>query len=437
MNITKHSVINFCSSIIIFIFNLAIGIMIAKTLGPEGRGVYFLVFMIAATSFSVVNSSLSSAAVYYIGTKKYSLSDIITNCTVLSLFLGVIGIGLVCVFFKFISIHFLKDVNPLHLKVALLFIPLSLLSTSFASIFMGMDDIPKYNLIMIVRAGLSAFFITIVCFFSRDILLFIMANLLALGITCLFAAILLSRYFKRRVYLNFRLIKDVLIFGWKGHFGQTLFSIVNRLDSYLIKFFLGSAFLGFYSVSLAVEGLWSISTSMGIALFPKVSSSLLEDKNGQTMAVTRHGFFLTCLFCLMFFIFSRPFVKILYGDVFLPAVAPLCLLLPGVAFLSITKTLKPYLSGIGKPQIATYSSMVTILVCVFLNLLFIPRLGIKGAALATTCSYLTYTAIILAAFLKISGCRLVDTIFIKKRDFLMYSNFILKLCRVFQKAKTL
>lgn len=433
MNITKHSIINFCSSIIILIFNLVIGIIIAKTLGPKGKGIYFLVFMIAATSFSVVSSSLSTAAVYYIGTKKYNLSDIIANYIILSLFLGAIGIGLVCIFFKFISIHFLKDVNPLHLKVALLFIPLSLLSASFTSIFMGLDDIPKYNLIKIVRAGLSMFFIAIVCFFSRNILLFIIANLLALGITCLLALILLFSYLERRFHLNFRLIKDVLIFGWKGHFGQVLFSVISRLDSYLIKFFLGSAFLGFYSVSLVAEGLWFISISMGIALFPKVSSSLLEDKNGQTMAVTRHALFLTCLACLMFFIFSRPFVKILYGEAFLPAVAPLCLLLPGVAFLSITKTLKPYLSGIGKPQIATYSSMITILICVFLNLLFIPRMGIKGAALATTCSYLIYSAIILAAFLRISRARLVDTILIKKQDFLIYKKFILGLYRSFQR----
>lgn len=427
MNLAKHSLINFASQVIAFIFSLITSIILARTLGPQGKGIYFLVFMIATTGVSLVSSSIPVAGVYYIGIKKYRLEEIVSNFIILAILLGSIGIGLVFIFFKPISTYLLKDINPLFVKVALLFIPLHLLMISMSWIFLGMDDIPKYNLINVIRAVMAMIFIITVSLFSRNILWYIIANLSALGVAAFLAIALLFNYLKKGFKLNLHLIKDVLIYGWKGHFGEVLFNIVNRLDSYLVKIFLGITFLGYYSVSLITEYLWYIPMSIGAALFPKISSSIIEDKEKETATACRNAVFLTYSAAFIFFILSNPLVRFLYGERFLPAVLPLCILLPGVASLSISKTLKAYLSGIGRPKIATYSSMLTILVSVSLNLILIPRIGIAGAALATSLSYFIYSGFILIVFLKLSGNKLTDTVILKRQDLRAYRNFVLRL----------
>ncbi|NIM90462.1 MAG: oligosaccharide flippase family protein [Candidatus Aminicenantes bacterium] len=435
MYITKHSVINFTSQIIVLVFSLITSIVLARALGPQGKGVYFLVFMIATTSFNLVHSSIPVAGVYHLGIKKYRLEDFVINFIFLAIFLGIVGIALVFALFKFISLFLLQNVNPLYLKVALFFIPLNLLTVFLSWIFLGLNDIPKYNLINIIRVVSTTAFIVIVCLFWRNILFLIIANLSAYVVASITAFVLLSGYLKKGGRFNLHLIKDVLIYGWKGHLGEILFNLINRLDSYLVKFFLGATFLGFYSVSLIAENLWLISMAIGMALLPKVSSSLLKDKNKDTAAVCRHSVFLTFLAALVLFIIAKSLIEFFFGQPFLPAVQPLWILLPGIASLSVTKTLKQYLSGTGRPQIATYSAMVTIIVCIFLNIMLIPRMGISGAALATTCSYFIYAGIILMAFLRISGNRLTDTVIIKSQDLLIYKNFILNLYKSIQEAK--
>jgi len=305
MYITKHSLINFTSQIIVLVFSLITSIILARTLGPQGKGVYFLVFMITTTSFNLVHSSIPVAGVYYIGIKKYRLEDLIINFIFLAIFLGIIGIALVFALFKFISLFLLKSVDPLYLKVALFFIPLNLLTVFLSWIFLGLNDIPKYNLINIIRVVSTTALMAVVCLFWRNILFFIIANLSAYVVASITALVLLSGYLKKGGRFNFPLIKDVLIYGWKGHLGEILFNLINRLDSYLVKFFLGATFLGFYSVALIAESLWFIPMAIGMALFPEVSSSLLRDKDKDTAAVCRHSVFLTFLGAFVFFIIAK------------------------------------------------------------------------------------------------------------------------------------
>lgn len=67
-------------------------------------------------------------------------------------------------------------------------------------------------------------------------------------------------------------------------------------------------------------------------------------------------------------------------------------------------------------MINTVAAGISLAVNIPLNVLFIPRMGIAGAALASTVSYTLTAVVALAAFLKISGNTLWDTIVIKPRD---------------------
>jgi len=78
---------------------------------------------------------------------------------------------------------------------------------------------------------------------------------------------------------------------------------------------------------------------------------------------------------------------LLYSSAFLPAVRPLQILLPGIVALSVGRVLANDVAGRGRVMLNNYAGLVTVATNVILNILWIPKYGIAGAALASTGSY--------------------------------------------------
>jgi len=123
-------------------------------------------------------------------------------------------------------------------------------------------------------------------------------------------------------------------------------------------------------------------------------------------------------------ILAQPLIKILFGVNFSPSVLPLLILLPGIIAFGIGGVLAADLSGRGRPEFAFYSSFACLIVNIILNIIFIPKWGIGGAALASSISYWIDTLIILLVFLKISQKSLSEILIIKKEDFRDYLQLL-------------
>jgi O-antigen/teichoic acid export membrane protein len=165
--------------------------------------------------------------------------------------------------------------------------------------------------------------------------------------------------------------------------------------------------------------------AIATVLFPKVSSMEDEDANIITPRMTRHGILLITITSILLALFARLLITFFFGDQFLPSVTPFLILLPGTIALGGTKILASDLAGRGKPQIGTYAVSITLVFNLILNLLFIPRWGISGAAFASSISYILCSIIVVIAFTKISNISLFDILIIRKKDFLDYKKFLL------------
>ncbi len=96
-------------------------------------------------------------------------------------------------------------------------------------------------------------------------------------------------------------------------------------------------------------------------------------------------------------------MELLFSSRFLPAVNPLRILLPGAAAMGISRVLANDIAGRGKPLLNSYVAGGTLALNLSLNLLWIPRLGIAGAALASTVSYTATLVIRLTIYRRLSG----------------------------------
>ena len=92
----------------------------------------------------------------------------------------------------------------------------------------------------------------------------------------------------------------------------------------------------------------------------------------------------------------------------------------------MSKVLANDFIGRGYPQINTYIACVTALCNLVLNFWLIPKYGIKGAAIATTSSYLLDTLMKSCYFSFKNNISFGEFYFIKLSDLTLYKNQINK-----------
>ncbi len=431
-SISKNSAITFSSQILIFALGLITSIILARTLGPTGRGIYALIILIPAVMLRLGSLGIEAANVYFTGSKRYQIKDIVSNSLLSSILLGLVliflfwGMAHLNIFHRFLNSN---QINSFYLWLVVLTVPLSLLSGFLNNIFLGKEEIAKYNKINIFRSVLQL--ITIIIFLlilrQRVFGAVISYVLTIIGIT-LFIILSIRKITKISLSFNRRLFKDSIKYGLKCYFGNLAQFLNYRLDMFLVAAFLTPTAVGYYSIAVGIaEKLWMLPGAIATVLFPRISSLKDAEANNLTPRVARYTFLITFVTSLILAILAQPLIKILFGSAFLPSVTPLLILLPGIIALSGCKVLTADLAGRGKPQFGTYASFTSLGVNIPLNLWLIPKWGISGAAFASSVAYIIATIIVIIAFLNISKRSWSDILLIKKEDFRDYRNLLLKL----------
>jgi len=433
-SLKKFGAMTFVAQITIFIFGLITHIILARILGPSDRGTYALIILIPSILGLVGTVGIEISNVYYTAQKKYKLSNIISNSLILS-----IGIGLsIIILFWLISTSnafqdFLKanNINPLYLWLVVGTIPIGFLCKFFHTILLGREEIVKYNGVSIFQSifqlGLIATFLIILGYGLFGAILSYMLS--AIGVV-LVVLLLVNQLERISFSINRKLLRETIHFGIKGYLGN-IFQFLNyRIDMFLVAYFLDITALGYYVIAVSIaERLWIIPKSMGIILFPRISSIEEAQANKLTPKISRNSLFVVFIMSVILLILARPLIYFLFGPSFLPSVRPLIILLPSIVAFSLVKILASDLAGRGKPEINTLASCVSLAVNIPLNLLLIPRFGIAGAAFATTVAYILATLVTIVAFTHISKVAWTDVLWIKADDFKIYSNMVSKIIR--------
>jgi len=430
----KDTLLVFSNRIIIVILGIAVAIIIAKVLGPSGKGSYALIILIPSLLLILGNLGIGISNVYLGGKKKYNWVDITSNSLMSALGLGVILTIVFLIYFLNFSPSFLKDIESQCILLATLVLPFSFLTMYFSHILLGQNRIKEYNLVSLSQKSilvvLIVFFLLVL---NRGVFGAILAWVCATLVATIIS-ILLVRKTTRIIWFFYPpLFRDSIKFGIKGYLGNIIQFLNYRLDMVLIAFFMDISFVGYYSVAVILaEALWYFPVAVGTVIFARTPGLSTEEANKSTPQICRNTFFFTILVALVLFALGRYIIILFFGSVFLLALKPLWILLPGVIALSICKVLGNEIIGRGRPLIITTASGISLAINVSLNLLLIPRMGIVGAAWASSVSYTITTIVVLIAFMKISKNSLFDTIIIKPQDLKAYSDVLVKIGSRFQ-----
>jgi O-antigen/teichoic acid export membrane protein len=184
-------------------------------------------------------------------------------------------------------------------------------------------------------------------------------------------------------------------------YGGNVAAYLNyRVDEIIIAMLLPPEQLGFYVIAVGlVEQLWILPGAVANALLPHLTNSR-DHHLALPATIARHVMVWVGVVCLLVFVLADVVVRVLYSSAFAPAVAPLRWLLPGIFTLSIGKVLVAELLAREKPRYAVWATGIATLVNIVGNLLLVPRMGISGAALASSISYSLLTLILTWYYLR-------------------------------------
>lgn len=386
------------------LFSGLLAIMAARFLGPENRGTYAQLLMLPTLFVVFGRFGLTHACNFFSG--KVREPQLIANSIFLSF---VIVVGLLVILFPSVSLvnkYFLKGVDPKLIFLVVCGAPLFLLHSHFIGLFQSLFEIRLRNFLSFAQIVTeAALFFIFLNFFSMGVRGGVIASLASVGGAFVLETFLLFRRMRRVTWtLEPLLMKSLLGFGLKSHVGNILKDLSYRLDVLILGLFLPSRDIGFYVVAVTVtEVLWVIPDAVGLVLLPRVARMTKDESRRFTPLVNMVVTVTALLVAAGMYGISGFFLPLVFGKDYTPALSALWILIPGALFMVVWKILANDLLGRGHPVGYSVSSAVSLIVMVVFDFILAPHYGIRGAAVASSLSYLCATVVIVVAYIKTTG----------------------------------
>jgi len=423
---TIDTSITFITRIVQLGLGIGTSVIIARVLGSQGKGIYSLAILLPSLLVMLGSLGIGQASVFYVGKKKYSPNKIFANNIILSFLLSIVCflIGLVVILFFRDSLF--PGIANIYLFLALFLIPFQFFLNFVNYILLGLQRIKEFNFISILQSFVFLILLSIfLLIFKFGVKTVIVSNILS----CFIGSVALF-YLAKKIIGNFHLhfnksyFKDAFRYGFKVYLGNIIGFLHYRIDIFLINIFLNPIAVGLYSVATALsENIWLVSQSAGRVLFPKVSSETDEKRlNNFTPLICRNVLLITAIGAILLFVLGHWIITLLYSGKFLGSILPFKILLIGAVTMSGWRVLANDLYGRGRPELNIYISLASVTLNIILNILWIPKFGIAGAAWATTISYSVALIGILLVYSKISNNSIMKIIFIQKSDIALYKK---------------
>jgi len=393
-------------------------IIIARALGPTGKGLYSLTVLLAGLSASITGISLSTANAHFVGRHPEHRPALVGN----SLFMAIVWGGMVTLLlFEFggdLRDRYLTSINDRLLMIAIVGIVPQMLVEYSTGLIVGLDMIGMVSFTMFLRealvlGGLATLFYYNLLSVEMAAAVWVVGGVVVSLVQSGFA------WYKTGggVRVDMPFLGRTLRFSLNGLVANVSSLLRLRLDLFMINYFLLGQDVGYYSIAMAlVSLLWYLPTGVAMVLIPYVSWR--DDRAGDRLTpfLSRAGMAISVAGAVGLGVFGYPVIGMLFGKAFQPAYPAMLFLLPGAVAYGMSKVLASDLLGRGKPQYGRTISLAALILNVGLNVLFIPRFGIIGAAAVSSLSQMFCAWLFLFYFLRESGTPLRDAFIVRADD---------------------
>jgi O-antigen/teichoic acid export membrane protein len=387
--------------------NLITGIIVARTLGPAGRGEIAAILVLVFTAAWIFSVGSTNTISYRQSHRPDEAPALIGSWLAIG---GVMSLLAIITTELALSTLFgaQTDSAIALARVYILTVSFSLLINVFNGFLLGDQDFLAYN---VTRALLPA--IVAICYvaflvtgtFSVEAAL--AANAAATIVTC---GVIVARCIRRHGVQPPRvdLMRQTVWYGLQAH-GGSLAGFVNaRLDLVIIPAFLAAASVGLYSVATNVASV--IATLTGtISMFLLPVAVRRRQAAPRTVIRTLHvtlaiGFAIAVPMAIL----AEVALRLLYGSDFSGAATALRVMLPGEVLDAGSLVIWAGLLAANKPLLSTAAALPGAVLTVAGLILFLKSGGIVAAAAITSIAYAVVFVISILIYRRVQGLRWRD-----------------------------
>ena len=367
-----------------------VAIIVARSLGPTNRGIYFLATLAATTIVLLGNLGMDSAAIVYGAKQRVPPRQLHGLALGFSIGIGLIGTGLLVGLEHVWTTTVLKGMTwTTVLLVAASIAPL-MYATVVGAMLTGMGHVPAVSVIRIaVAVATPVVTVPAVLIWSGRATSAIAAWL----IVTMFFAIALGWYSCARAappaWPSRDALRRVASFSLRGYVGTLAAQGFLRIDFFFVSGYMGPRAVGIYAQA---SGMAERMTTVGQAVYQSSAQRLggdpVREATQLAAALVRLLLLVMVPVAVVLAVLARPIMILLFGSRFAAAGEPFAILLPGTVCLTLWYVIGLYImSTLQSPGRTTVIQGLALIVAIPLYWVAIHHWGFNGAAAVSTIVY--------------------------------------------------
>jgi O-antigen/teichoic acid export membrane protein len=277
------------------------------------------------------------------------------------------------------------------------------LNSVLAGVLLGRESFVRYNLALVspplfALISLAAMFLLVDDPTPRSTI-----TAYAVGQAAGFAAIALTSLpllldgfaFSRALGLA------IVAFGAFAALSSGISYLNYRADLFVVKYFEGAGGVATYGYAVYLgESIWQVSGSLTLATYARLGTLNRPEAARLTARVMRHTILLLGILCVALFVLADAVEWVLFPD-YGGVSSALRFLLPGVLLYSLAQAFSGfYTYRRGLPWAAAIVAGTGLVLDMLFAVILVPRMGVNGAALASTLAYSLTIVAALTVFIR-------------------------------------
>jgi O-antigen/teichoic acid export membrane protein len=377
--------------------NLLLRMVLGKDLGPSGLGTYTLVFTIYLFGMQFAAFGFGAALTNYIAAYKneiYKTKEYISSGVIGSIISGtIIGI-LLYSSSEFISTNFFHIPEMVALlKITAICFPFIAIQKATTGTFNGFRKMNYFAMVNILQNTfiflISVFLVLFLKMGVRGAVIGFVVPTIVIGVFSLLF-IRESFFLPSRAVLS-RVLKEITWFGFYVVLANSVGMINTQIDSLLVGRFMSETDVGYYAIAVIImQGITLLPSAVQTVTTPAMATYYGNREYSNIKKLVKSTmlkiFVIELIFLIFLTLFGKYIIMILFSEEFAPAYVPMLILSIGYILYAPWMSVGTIFACIGKVNLSFKLNGLCAILNTTLNLLFIPKFGLIGAASATTLS---------------------------------------------------
>lgn len=397
------------------VLNFVVNLVMARVLGPLGKGIITPSLNIATIAITLGTLGLGTSIAFHLDKKPFRAKDVMLTSLLVSLLSGLISAA---------ATYFIisASVPETSLYSRILFSSGTLFTVVYSVMhggLLGRNRIGWMNLATLA----STIFRTLLCIL---LLYFLWPSVEGFALSYATAQLMnsilvIALSFKETGFKHARIdlsfMKQAIVFSIAVYLGMIALEATSAIGMILLKQFRSPQEVGIVSQAQTVTRLLMlIPQALATALYGAVIGE--TGKEQFAARAIRLSFFATLLIGILLAVLAPWLIPFLFKKAFIPSVPYLWGLLPATVLYTVPQLYTSLvIASWGKPWHFFISSAISLLITVVLNVFLIPVYGGWGTVIAYAASVIFMTAYYIVLLLKKGGLSMGDIFVPKVEDF--------------------